>query len=156
LGEGARRSSSPARLGEYGRLDGDGAQSPLSSGEGERGFAAWRQLVRMRQDREPSPPLRQRRNPLGNDRLGIVRLQSPQCSCKIRMMRFKPHVMCGDAVSTLERSATAGRAALRNADDEQASRLAAHRSSLAQGRDEFRSGASPRRLEMRLRRTAEG
>jgi hypothetical protein len=70
-------------------------------------LAAWRQWVRNRHDAELSHPLRQRRNPHGNDRLGIVRLLSPQCRRKMRVMRFGPRVMRGEAVSAHEVSAAA-------------------------------------------------
>jgi hypothetical protein len=112
LGEVRRRPSSPARLGEKGQADRDRPATPLASDSGERGFAAWRQLARKRQDSGSSPPRGRRRNPHGNDRLGIVRLLSPQCSCKMRVMRFGPHIMCGDAVSTLELLLAAGLAGL--------------------------------------------
>jgi hypothetical protein len=129
-------------------VDDDGSATPFVSGAGDRSLAAWRQWVRKWQDAELSPPLRQRRNPHGNDRLGIVRLLSPQCGCKTRMMRFGPHVMCGEAVSAHEVSAAARLAGRRGASRKTAS---ARRESGRRGspRGGFRQSAAPRRPEMR-------
>ncbi len=147
-GEARRCSSARAALGEKGRLDRDsfGLQPSLNSAQ--RGFAAWRQLANRRQDAGERLPLGQRRDLHGNDLLGIARLPSPQCSYKVRFMRFGPPIICGD---TRFRSRTLGGGdalrRVRQGARRGASRLAAHQNVIASPGDKSQVGVPPRHLK---------